>query len=313
MESERVIGRYTGVEKGPLMIAIAAMHGNEPAGVEALKLMFEMLKVEPDLNPQFQFRGRLLGLIGNTRAQKIGERFVVKDLNRQWTKENVARIKSSPIDQLDSEDLEIKEILELLAEEISTYQPERVVVLDLHTTTAYGGIFSIPSDEFESIRIALELHAPVVKGMLNGIRGSSLHFFNKENLGVDTVTVCFESGQHLEPLSIKRAIAAITNCMRTIGCVEAKHIENQHDSLLIEHSRNLPKLTELIEIHSIDPGDGFEMLPNFKNFQKIKKGESLAKDKNGIIYAPIDGLILMPLYQKRGGDGFFLIKRIKGF
>jgi succinylglutamate desuccinylase len=50
------------------------------------------------------------------------------------------------------------------------------------------------------------------------------------------------------------------------------------------------------------------MLPGFNNFDKIVKGQPLAKDKNGPIYASIDGYILMPLYQKQGEDGFFIIQ-----
>lgn len=313
MDKERVIGRYTGTEKGPLLIVFGAMHGNEPAGVKALKLMLKMLEVEPITNPEFRFKGRLLGLIGNVRAMKTGERFIDKDLNRQWTKENVERVKSAPEETLDSEDLELKEILSVVEAEIEAYQPTKLVVLDLHTTTAYGGIFSIPTDDEESIRIALELHAPVVKGMLAGIKGTSLHYFNNDNFEIDTTAVCFESGQHEEELSTNRAIAAITNCTRTIGCVEAIHIENRHDSILIEYSKELPKIAELMEIHSIKPGDDFEMMPNFKNFQKIKRGEWIAKDKNGKILSSTDGRILMPLYQKQGDDGFFLIKTMEGY
>ncbi len=313
MESERVIGRYTGDEKGPLLIVFGAMHGNEPAGVKAMDLMLKMLEVEPITNPQFRFKGRLVGLVGNVRAMRRGERFINKDLNRQFTLENIRRVQTAAVDTLDSEDLELKEILEAVNQEIADYQPEKLVILDLHTTTAYGGIFSIPTDDEESIRIALELHAPVVKGMLKGIKGTSLHYFNNDNFEIETVAVCFESGQHEENLSINRAIAAITNCTRTIGCVDAVHIENRHDSLLIEYSKNLPKLAQLMEIHSIKPGDGFEMMPNFKNFQKIKRGEWLAKDKNGKILASTDGRILMPLYQKQGEDGFFLIKTMEGY
>ena len=120
-------------------------------------------------------------------------------------------------------------------------------------------------------------------------------------------------GQHDETLSINRAIAALTNCLRTLGCVEAEHVENRHDSLLIQHSKGLPHVAELITIHSILPGDDFQMAPNYKNFQKVKKGEVLAHDKKGAIIAPEDSLILMPLYQNQGDDGFFLVKMLVEF
>lgn len=313
MTLERIIGRYTGDTHGPLMIVFGGMHGNEPAGVNALKMMFKMLEVEPITNPSFQFTGRLLGLRANVRAMRDDKRFITKDLNRQWTLANIQRIKNTSNVELDSEDLEIKENLELIEQEIASYKPTKIVVLDMHTTTAFGGIFSICTDDPESERIAVELHAPVIKGMLNGIQGTSLHYFCTDNFGIETTAVCFESGQHQEPLSTNRAIAAITNCMRTIGCVSAHHIENQHDSLLLEYSKGLPKISELITVHSIRPEDEFKMAPNYKNFHPVHKGEILAYDKKGEIKAIDDGLVLMPLYQKQGEDGFFLIRMLEAF
>jgi succinylglutamate desuccinylase len=313
MALKRIIGQYTGEEKGPLLIVLGGMHGNEPAGVKAIDLMFKMLDIEPITNPEFKFHGRILGIRGNLRAMKKKKRFIVKDLNRQWTPENIERIKTAPIEDLDSEDLEMKEILEVIEHQVSTYKPDKMVLLDLHTTTAFGGIFTICTDDTESIRIAIELHAPVIKGMLKGIEGTTLHYFNSDNFEPETVAVCFESGQHIEDLSVNRAIAALTNCMRTIGCIEAEYVENRHDTLLIEYSKGLPLIAQLITVKRVSPEDDFKMMPNFNNFQKVKKGELLAKDKNGEIYAPEDGLILMPLYQKLGDDGFFLIKTIVAF
>jgi len=52
------------------------------------------------------------------------------------------------------------------------------------------------------------------------------------------------------------------------------------------------------------------MNPDYKNFQPISKGEILASDNDLNVSAPDDGLILMPLYQKRGDDGFFLIREV---
>jgi len=313
MRNERYIGSYEGSEKGPLLIVFGAMHGNEPAGVKALEQMFEMLNREPEQNPDFTFYGKMVGLIGNLNAYKKGKRFIKKDLNRQWTKENIERINNTSTSKLDEEDKELKYLLAAVHAEIKEYQPSKIVFLDFHTTTAFGGIFTIPQETPESLAIAVELHAPVIKGLLKGIKGTTLHFFTEENFGEGTVAVTFESGQHNEPLSVNRAIAALTNCMRTIGCVEAAHIENRHDKILIDFSKGLPKIAELITIHSIQPQDNFEMVPNYKNFQTVKKGETLARDRNGEIKAMEDGLILMPLYQKQGDDGFFLIKTLESF
>ena len=308
---KRIIGTYSGKDKGPLLICFGGMHGNEPAGVRALQKFFTMLEKEPHTNPAFTFNGRMIGLIGNLRAYQQGERFLTKDLNRQWTKENVKRIRHCSVQELDSEDLEMLEILDIIDREIDAYEPEQIIVLDLHTTTAYGGIFSIPTDAPESIRLAMELHAPVIKGFLRGIAGTSLHYFSNSNFRPDTIAVCFESGQHQEELSVKRAIAAITNCLRTLGCVQAEHVENRHDNLLIEYSSGLPKLSQLVMKHTIEDGDHFLMAPNFKNFQVVRKGDILAFDDSGPIRAPIDGRILMPLYQKQGDDGFFLIRDVE--
>jgi len=313
MRNERIIGSYTGHEKGPLLIVFGAMHGNEPAGVKALEMMFKMLEVEPVTNPEFQFCGKLVGLIGNVRAREKGLRYINRDLNRQWTQENITKVQNSKIEDLDEEELELRELLEVVHHEIETYQPEKLVFLDLHTTTAYGGIFSIPQENEESVRIAIELHAPVIKGLLKGVKGTTLHYFTNENFEPETVAVTFESGQHNEEISVNRAIAALTNCMRTIGCVQEAHVENRHDSILMEYSKGLPKIAQLITIHSIQPEDHFEMAPNYKNFQSVKKGDVLAFDKNGKIKAVEDGLILMPLYQKQGDDGFFLIKTLEAF
>lgn len=287
------------------------MHGNEPAGVKAIDMMGKMLEVEPITNPDFEYAGSFLGMVGNLKAFHENKRFIKADLNRSWTKENLNHVTNTPESDLQDELLEIKQILKEVNLAIDEIKPEKVIVLDLHTTSSFGGIFSIVTDNEESLKIAIELHAPVITEMLQGIKGTSLHYFVEENFGIPMVPVTFESGQHNEQLSVNRAIAAITNCMRTIGSVSPKHVENQHDQLLIEHSKNLPKVSRLIFKHHIDEGDQFSMVPNYKNFQRIIAGEVLATDKNGDILSPDDALILMPLYQSQGEDGFFLIQKLE--
>ncbi len=312
-KTDRIIGKFSGEEKGPLLICFGGMHGNEPAGVKAIEMMFKMLEVEPVTNLEFKFKGSLLGLIGNYKAYQQSKRFIDRDLNRMWELDRISRIKDSAKAKLENEEKEIVELLEIIEATIEEENPTEIVVLDLHTTSSDGGIFSIPTDDENSLKIALELHAPVILGMLEGIKGTTLHYFQQSNFQRKITAVTFESGQHNDPLSINRAIAGITNCMRTIGCVDPLHIENQHDSILIQYSESLPKVVRLIDRHDIKPSDNFEMLPSFKNFQKVDKGQILATDRNGVIVADDDALILMPLYQKQGDDGFFLVQEQEGY
>ncbi len=310
---KRIIGSYTQDIEGPLFVAIGGIHGNEQAGVKAIEIMIKMLEVEPITNPSFEYRGKFLGIRGNVKALQAGKRYIEGDLNRRWTKKNVERILASDKNSLKNEAKEIRDILDVIHQEIESFKPTKLVVLDLHTTTAFGGIFSIPNDDPESFKIAQDLFAPVIKGLIKGIEGTTLHYFVNENFSIPTVAITFESGQHYEQLSVNRAIAAITNCMRSIKVINAEHVENRHNKLLIDYSKGLPKVTHLVNVHQIKKGDNFEMKPNYKNFQPIKKGELLAKDVHGDIVASDDGLILMPLYQKQGEDGFFIIKKVEGY
>lgn len=305
---ERIIGTYSEGKKGPLLLVIGGIHGNEPAGIKAIDLVSKMLEVEHIKNPNFNYYGRFLGIIGNLAARKVNQRFINKDLNRYWSTEYVAQLKSLSAEELDSEDREMLELIDLINTELEKFEYTELIVLDLHTTSSHGGIFVIPNDTKESLEIALELYAPVIKGMLQGIKGTTLHFFNNKNFPIKTTAVTFESGQHVDPLSVNRAIAGIINCMRTIQAVPASDVENFHDKILKKFSDSLPKCSYLIERYDIKPHSKFRMLPGYKNFQKVKKGEIIAKDENGDVAVQGDGMLLMPLYQEQGEDGFFIIQ-----
>jgi succinylglutamate desuccinylase len=315
---KRLIGNYTGAQHGALIIAIGAMHGNEPSGVQALQTLFQMLENESLHNPTFSFKGKIIGLIGNVQAYERKVRFIEKDLNRQFLVENIGKLQKGVPSRKDRdfvpqqyfEDLERIELLQTIENEIITYKPKKVIVLDLHTTSADGGIFTIVADDAESIAVASELHAPVVKGFVQGTGGTTIHYFKTENMGVPTFALSFEAGQHDDPLSEKRAIAWLVNALRATGCVQPEDVETKHEEILRGYSDKLPKVVQLIDSHKITDSDNFKMMPNYKNFQAVKKGEKLATDKKGNIKAPEDCLILMPLYQAQGQDGFFLVKEV---
>lgn len=296
-------------------MVFGALHGNEPAGVRALEEVFPMLEHENANNPDFCFMGKLVGILGNRQAFSAGQRFLEKDLNRQWTPDNIRRIEYNENTGLTAEDLEIAELLNIVHNEIQTCKPEVLVMLDLHTTSAGGGVFCIPTDEKASLRLAKQLYAPVILNLFEGVSGTLLRFAADGHLQTGgfphhTFGAAFEAGQHDEPLSISRSIAAIVNCLRATGCIQAEDLPNPYERVLQEYSNQLPKVTRLLHVHHIRPGDAFRMRPGYVNFQPVLKAEHLADDVTGPILSPDTGLILMPLYQSKGSDGFFIVQEL---
>ncbi|MEZ4897368.1 MAG: succinylglutamate desuccinylase/aspartoacylase family protein [Saprospiraceae bacterium] len=311
MGSRHFLGRYVGQEKGPLLVAIGAMHGNEPAGVKGIELMLKMLEVEPITHPDFVFKGRFLGLLGNPTAYQRRMRFVDVDMNRHWDPVRIRQQVQQPELSRLVEDKAILSLLRLLHEEIRHDQPTEVVLLDLHTTSSTGGIFTIAGNEPDSQELAVELPAPVILGLADQLQGTLLQYFKSVRLDVPIRTISFEAGHHTDPLSVNRCIAALTCCMRAIGCVRPHDVESQHMRILLDQADGLPKLTRLVYRHSIQPEDRFVMEPNYSNFRPVRKGELLAYDSQGAVVSPYDGRILLPLYQKQGDDGFFIVQDVQ--
>lgn len=306
--NKRIIGRHVGVERGPMLLLFGAMHGNEPAGVEAINMVFRELALEPHHNPGFSVKGSVLGLIGNMAAFSQKVRYINRDLNRCWTDDNVGMAMSNDGVGLSEELLEIKECISLIKDHVRSYEPTEIVMLDIHTTSSLGGIFTITSDYPKSLELGKSLHAPVITGILQGLEGTTIHFFRGENMGLNTTALTFEAGHHEDILSPARAYASIVNCLKSIGCVRDQDVENRHDRILREFSKDLPKVNHLIYKYAISPDSVFRMLPGFVSFDAISKDQLLAYDNDKEVRAVETGRILMPLYQAQGEEGFFIIK-----
>lgn len=304
---KRLIGQYTQRKAGPLFIILGGIHGNEYSGIEALTRVFAKLK---RLKPTFN--GFFAGIAGNIKALQQGVRFLEKDLNRQWFPENIARIERAKKHELTSpEDIEQKELLTRYhyIRSRNNLQHTDYVMLDLHTTSARGGTYTIAPSHNKSKEIALALHLPVIIGLEKVINGTTLHYFSEQ----DMASFCLEAGQHQNPASADRMEAAIWITLCTIGCMKAEDIPNfeKYEALLKERGRGLPRMVKFRYRHAITEKDQFVMRLGYKNFQAIKEGEHLADDVKGKVLSPCDGLILMPLYQKQGEDGFFIVETVE--
>ncbi|WP_157976206.1 succinylglutamate desuccinylase/aspartoacylase family protein [Lewinella sp. IMCC34191] len=311
-ESPRVIGHYVGEESGPLVVAIGGIHGNEPAGVRALEQLFELLQEEPLVNPGFSFRGELLALRGNLEALRTGRRYVDVDLNRIW-KPFVKGIDDS---YPTAEARELDGMLAAIENALEDSSAQELVLIDLHTTTADGGVFAVTGDDGPSLSLAAELGVPVIKGMLSGLQGTTLSYFRSGAYDFEQPcrAITFESGAHTDEESVARALAATVNLLRSVGCVREEDVSTHHEETLRRAVTKVPTLLELVYVHRIDPADraAFRMKPGYKNFHSIQAGEILASDSNGPIAAPCSGYILMPLYQDQGEEGFFIVQEYEG-
>lgn len=300
--ADRIIGTYGQEQSGPLVIAVGGIHGNEPAGVKALERVFARLQRD-----QPELKGRLIGLRGNLRALGFRERYLERDLNRLWTEEHIqlTRKRQHLGRALCPEDQELLALLEVLGQgNQAPFYPK--ILIDLHTTSAPGGRFSVVEDDPFSLRLASALHAPVIMGLTKALIGTTASYCVDQGWH----GLAFEAGQHHDPRAIDDHVAAIWTVLQALEVLPPRlqaHAEACSVHLRAE-AQHLPDLVEVVYRHVIAVKDGFRMRPGYVNFQPVEAGEHLADDGQGPILAPFNGLILMPLYQPQGADGFFIVQ-----
>ena len=83
--TQRVFGSAGSDTSGPLMIVVAGIHGNEKAGVIASRRMLARIDREG-----ISVHGRVVMIAGNLVALERHERFIDRDLNRMWRRDDVA-------------------------------------------------------------------------------------------------------------------------------------------------------------------------------------------------------------------------------
>ncbi len=307
--NNRIIGRYQGRCDGPLVIVTAAMHGNEYAGVRATELLLKMLHSEHNNRPDFEFRGTIISIIGNLKAYRSNTRYIKEDINRLWNVDYVQHILNTPLESLEDEAREMYEILSVIKDLLDQIKPQKMYLIDLHTTSS-DGIFSIAGGTDESRQIALKIQAPLVTGLLDGLSGTTLHYFDKTYLEIPSVTIAFEGGHHTDPLSVNRCMAAVFQMLRAVGLLGNNELTGTYDYILNFYNKNLPRIVKVDYRQHVDDPVLWDMLPGFKNFDTIFQGQLLATYKGNEVYAPRSGYILMPLYQPKGHDGFFICSDI---
>jgi succinylglutamate desuccinylase len=252
--------------------------------------------------------GRIAVVVGNLEALRLGQRYVDDDLNRRWAPERLAALRSgSSGGHGASEDREQAALLETFRE-ITRDAMGPFHFIDLHTSSAEGPPFLTVGDTLSNRRFVRGFPLPAILGLEEMVDGSLLEYLNDAGF----VTIGIEAGQHDSPVSIDRMEAALWLVLARAGFVppEAVPDPERFRAVLLDASRGLPAVIEVRHRHSIGENDGFRMKPGFTNFQRVSAGETLASDRDGPIRAPMSGRILLPLYQGKGNDGFFIAREV---
>lgn len=304
-EGEHLLGEFVGDESGATLIVFGSVHGNESSGVKAIKRALPKLEtLKAKLN------GRVFLLAGNTRALQKGIRFIDADLNRHWTAENIKNNRpASKIFTNHAEDHEQTELLEILENILKTAKSE-VFAMDLHSTSADGVPFATVGDTLRNRSFAQKFPVTILLGIEEQLEGTILEYLNNRG----AVTFGYEAGQHDAESTIDNHEALIWLGLVNAGILRKEDFTDfeKHFEVL-RKATGKPRVVEIRYRHAISEADEFKMELGFNNFQPVKRGEFLAQQKSGAVYANETGLILMPLYQKLGEDGFFLGREIAPF
>ncbi len=307
VQISRVIARIEGQAKGPNVLFIGGMHGNEPTGVLALKhVMQDVERLQPLLH------GNVYALAGNLSALERGERYIENDLNRIWQADRVERARKKDYHPTEIIN-EVEEQIELwgFIDELLQKSSGTFYFIDLHTTSVQSAPFLTMSDTIMNRRFTRRMPVPKVIGIEEHLTEPLLSYINE--LGF--VSIAFEAGQHNEVQSVRNHEALIWMSLVASGAMKKMEVPDYklYRRFLKRNSKVHRGIYEVRSRQAIEAGQVFQMMPDFENFQHIKRDQPLAKLDGEVLRAEEDAQIFMPLYQAKGSDAFFTVKRIRTF
>ena len=301
INTDRIFHYLKGDTPGSTMVFFAAVHGNELAGVHGLNNALEHLA------PQ-DVKGEIYGVYGNIQAIQQGQRYISQDLNRAWTYEKIKKVESGG--HLVDEEDELRHLL-LFLENLLSKKNGPIYFIDLHTTSSQSLPFITINDTLSNRKFSKCFPVPIVLGIEEYLNGTLLSYLNTKGF----VSIGFEAGQHIDPLAIEHCEAFIHLAMACSGILKNYSSQKNKRSRdkLKSVSQGVSSFFEIIDKYQIEPNEVFAMEKGFKSFETIKKGVLLAHSNGQSVHSEHDGNIFMPLYQKYGDDGFFIIRDIPVF
>lgn len=311
--TDRHIGAFdtTSHAKGPTLIVIGALHGNETAGVTAVRRVLARLH---DEKPK-AFKGRLTAYIGNKAAHTHDPpvRYFESDLNRMFTREGVAELRSRPEVELAAEQLELRALLTAVESELDRGP---ALLLDLHTYSSTGPPFVVFEDSLPARALARAIPLPLVLGMEEELRGL---LFDHITQSYKIPALIIEGGTHEDPAAVDVLEAALWLMLDAAKILPLTAINHEVPPLPLliaaagDHARAVFDARAVEPITSLD-FTITEGLTSLDPTHIAGKPRTIATQNNQPLTAPVKGNIFLPNRNKVrriGDDAYFVIKAVK--
>lgn len=302
-EINRVIGHIKGKNPGPTLVFFGGIHGNEPAGVFALKQVLEKLNQSSG-----QCFGELFAIAGNLNALKKAIRFEEEDLNRIWYPDRLDAIRQKS-GQLSKDEAEMLELHKLIMQIMEVGKPP-LYFFDLHTTSGKSEPFLVVNDSLLNRKFTKNYPLPIIMGIEEYLSGALLSYLNEWGY----IAFGYESGQHNDSAAVTNAVNFIWYTLHLTGFFRLRKERLKHFKNKLYNAGNASKcFYEIYYQHLLDEENDFKMQPGFVNFQLVQKGRTIAHENKEPIVLSKKRQLFMPLYQKKGVEGFYFVRKIPRF
>ena len=289
---QRIFAEIDSGKPGPLVIVVAALHGNEHVGFHSVRAVVQELQTN-------DFIGKVVGVTGNLTAADEKQRYLERDLNRFFISEYLEE------DHLGvSEWHEAHGLIDAILELKDTWFADREVhLLDMHSMSGDGTPFTCFPHTDMNEKLAHELPLPALADIIEFLPGTLVDYFSDKL----SSTMVVESGQHEADITKHVGKAALTCFLYLTGCLKSESLYQKADTFLKDYTQGSHKIFTRVKYrYHIERQGYFDMCPGYQNLQPVPASELLAKDQGQQVLAPFTGRVVLPCYQKQGNDGFFI-------
>src|SRR5699024_534338 len=86
---------------------------------------------------------------------------------------------------------EMKDLLSVI-DRIRKMASQPAIFVDVHTFSADGALFTLPSHRTETIQMLSQMYVPVVEGIADALQGTTLKYYGDQGM----ISFALEGGQH---------------------------------------------------------------------------------------------------------------------